>query len=288
VLNARRLVLLGAALSLSTGTVVFAQQWMHSELKRSSTRAAQVAHAPEVRVLVAREALPMGAVLRADQLRWQAWPAGDLSADYLTSAHATPEQLAGAVLRSPLSAGEPLTAGGVARPGERGLMAATLRPGMRAITINVSASTGVAGFVAPGDHVDLILTRMVEGAGAKRFVSETVLQDLRVVGMDQRASNEKKDAVVPQTATLEVTPKQAEVAAVASELGKLSLSLRSLAVDGAAPASQGVTRTWDRDATQTPAPAPAKVGALRRASPPAAVVQVIRGSQINNTPGSPR
>jgi pilus assembly protein CpaB len=286
VLNARRLILLGVGLSLSAGTVVIAQHWMHSELKRSSARAAQVAHAPEVRVLVAREALPMGAVLRADQLRWQAWPADAVSADYLTNAHATPEQVAGAVLRDPLAAGEPLTVGGLARPGERGTLAATLRPGMRAITINVSASTGVAGFVAPGDHVDLILSRVVDGAGPRRFVSETVLRDLRVVGMDQHATSEKKAAVVPQTATLEVTPKQAEITNLASELGKLSLSLRSLAADGAAPA--GVTRTWDLASTWPSDARPSRPRAPRRADPPAAVVQVVRGTQINNTPVSPQ
>jgi len=162
---------------------------------------------------------------------------------------------------------------------------------MRAITINVSASTGVAGFVIPGDHVDLLLSRLVDqGGGAKRFVSVTLLRDLRVVGMDQRANGEKKDAPVPQTATLEVTPKQAEMVSVAGELGKLSMSLRSLAPDPtAAPA---VGRTWDSEATGGAAPPrPSSANAQARprprvATPSAALVEVVRGSQVSGPQGS--
>src|SRR5687767_5791818 len=84
------------------------------------------------------------------------------------------------------TAAEPLTTARVVQPGERGFLAAVLKPGYRAVTVNVSASTGVAGFVFPGDRVDLVLSR---SAGEKRFVSETVLTDLRVVGTDQRSSN---------------------------------------------------------------------------------------------------
>jgi pilus assembly protein CpaB len=111
-----------------------------------------------------------------------------------------------------------------------------------------------------------------------------VLKDVRVVGMDQRASDEKdpkKDAAIPQTATLEVTPKGAEVIAVVSELGKLTLSLRSLALpDAAAAESRVVTRTSDREAVQAPVPvrraaAPRKPAA---AAPTVDRVEVIRGA----------
>jgi pilus assembly protein CpaB len=132
-----------------------------------------------------------------------------------------------------------------------------LRPGYRAVTVNVSASTGVGGFVMPGDHVDLVLSRSIEpngaGTGQKRVIGETVLSDVRVVGVDQRSYDGKKDVVVPQTATLEVTPKGAEVIAVVGELGKLSLSLRSLAASDTPIAEQRlVTRTVDSEAIGAP------------------------------------
>jgi pilus assembly protein CpaB len=156
-----------------------------------------------------------------------------------------------------------------------------LRPGYRAVTVNVSASTGVAGFVLPGDHVDVILSRELPGTGPqKRFVSETVLSDVRVVGMDQHAGSEKKDVVVPQTATLEVTPKGAEVLTVSGQLGTLTLALRSLANADVPPLeARVVTRTSDSEAVQAPR-------AVRRAAaapppPPAAPagprIEVIRG-----------
>jgi pilus assembly protein CpaB len=249
-----------------------------------------VATAPTHRVLVASSALPAGTILKPEQLRWQAWPADAPTGAYLTEASTRIDQLNGAVVRSSLAAGEPLSASRVAYPGDRSFLAAVLRPGYRAVTVNVSAASGVAGFVLPGDHVDLILSRTLDaGGGQKRFVSETVLTDVRVVGMDQRASDQndpKKDVIVPQTATLEVTPKGAEVIAVASELGRLSLSLRSLAApETPAVEARVVTRTSDREAIQAP------VAAVRRAAPrpaaPAAprgdAVEVVRGAAISVT-----
>jgi pilus assembly protein CpaB len=231
-MNIRRVVSLGAALLLSAGAVVATQHWMQGEVGRASATArAQASAKPAaLRVLVAAQTLPAGSILRAGQLRWQAWPADASTAGYLTSANARPEQFTGAVVRSDLAAGEPLNATRIVQSGDRSFLAAVLKPGYRAVTLNVSASTGVAGFIFPGDRVDVIFSRAGDGAGPQRHVtSETLLADVRVVGADQRIANAKKDVVVPQTATLEVTPRQAEGLAAASEMGKLSLSLRSLA-----------------------------------------------------------
>jgi pilus assembly protein CpaB len=232
VLNIRRVASLGAALLLSAGAVVATQHWMRGEVSRASATArAQASAKPAaLRVLVAAQMLPAGSILRAGQLRWQAWPADAPTAGYLTSANVRPDQFTGAVVRTDLAAGEPLSAARVVQSGDRSFLAAVLKPGYRAVTLNVSASTGVAGFIFPGDRVDVIFSRAAEGAGPQKHVtSQTLLADVRVVGADQRIVNVKKDVVVPQTATLEVTPGQAEALAAASEMGKLSLSLRSLA-----------------------------------------------------------
>ncbi|WP_374472523.1 Flp pilus assembly protein CpaB [Phenylobacterium sp.] len=283
-LTARRLKVLSLALLMSGGTVVLTQQWLQGAVRQAAAdaraEATPAAPAAGARVLVAATALPAGTLLKPEQVRWQDWPADASTAGYLTQANATPEQLAGAVVRTSLDAGEPLTATRVAKPGDRSFMAAVLRPGYRAVTVNVTTSAAVAGFVQPGDHVDLILSRSL-GDG-QPFVSETVLTDVRVLATDQRLAK-GEEVVVPQTATLEVTPKNAEVVAVVSELGKLSLSLRSLG-DGVATAEpRVVTRTSDREATQSAArPAAAPVAPSRPAPaprPPAPTVQVFRGSQ---------
>ena len=285
-LTARRVKLLSLALLMSGGAVVLTQQWLQGAVRQAAAeaRASSGGTAAPVaarRVLVAATTLPAGTVLKAEHLRWQAWPS-EAASGYLTDADVRLDQMAGAVVRNGLEAGEPLTRGRVAQPGERGVMAAVLRPGHRAVTVNVSASSAVAGFAVPGDHVDLILSRQ---AGEGRFVSETVLTDVRVLATDQRAAAEAgKDVVVPQTATLEVTPKGAEIVAVVTELGRLSLALRSLApAEGPLPQDRVVTRTSDIEALQAgavrrPAIRPPRATAPRTSPEPAAV-QVYRGSQ---------
>jgi len=135
-----------------------------------------------------------------------------------------------------MTAGQPVTQGSLVKPGDRGFLAAALGPGMRAITINVSARTGVAGFIFPGDHIDLMLTQTVRSTGEEGQAlkaTETILKNLRVLATDQATDSEVVDGktVVREfrTVTLEVTPKIAEKIAVAETIGTLSLALRSIA-----------------------------------------------------------
>jgi pilus assembly protein CpaB len=251
----RRLIFFCLALLVSGATVFAVQHWLHAELaNRQPGSTADAAPArPTAQVLVAKGDLPAGTFLRADMLRWQEWPRDTLDDSYVVQDKAKLEDFVGTVVRSRLTSGEPITAGRVARSGDRGFMAGVLSPGSRAVTVNVTPSTGMAGFVSPGDRVDLLLTMVVQPANKDeptRHMSETVLTDLRVLAMDQRISEDNKDITVPKTATLEVTPKQAEMVAVASELGLLSLSLRSLAAgDGTDDARDSMMPTWDSEAT---------------------------------------
>jgi Flp pilus assembly protein CpaB len=150
-----------------------------------------------------------------------------------------PADLIGTVVRNEITAGQPITHGSLIKPGERGFLAAALGPGMRAVTVSVSSTSGVAGFVFPGDRVDIVLTQAVSGGGEgpPLKVSETVIQNARVLATDQRMSAQGEDgkAVVQNfsTVTLEATPKIAEKIAVASTIGQLSLSLRSIADNSA-------------------------------------------------------
>jgi len=115
-------------------------------------------------------------------------------------------------------------------PGSRSFMAAVLRPGMRAVSVGVTATSGISGFVFAGDQVDLLLTHKTgKGEDTSHLVTETVLRNIRVLAVDQKVDAKPGDApTIARTATFEVTPKQAEIVAIVSEMGRLSLALRSL------------------------------------------------------------
>lgn len=284
---ARRLILILIAVLVSGGAIFLAQQWLHSS---SARPVAPVGHAvPVTQVLVAKTQLFEGQFIRPESLTWQAWPTGPLPDSYLVQGKVRPTDLVGAVVRSRLAPGQPVTFAQVVRPGERGFMAAVLTSGDRAVTVNVNASTGQAGFIFPGDHVDLILTMTVQSAnGVGRHVSETILRNVRIVGIDQSFTDgrkdEKTDLSIPKTATLEVTPKQAEAVSVAADVGVLSLSLRSVGGTEADPGPASVTKTWDTEVTQIalarPGPAaPATPSAQSTAPAPRGyIVEVVRGS----------
>jgi pilus assembly protein CpaB len=141
----------------------------------------------------------------------------------------------GAVVRKRIATGEPITDGAVVKPGERGFLAAVLEPGMRAVSVPLTPTSSNSGLIFPGDRVDLILTQSLvesKSEGSVRRVSETVLSDIRIIAMGAETGDDPQEGDANEkakTATLEVTPAQAEKVALLTELGKLSLSLRSLA-----------------------------------------------------------
>src|SRR5258708_16890283 len=156
-------------------------------------------------------------------------------------------------------------------------------PGYCSVKVTVTQSSVIACFVFPCDRDDVILTLTIQPEtkdgkkdGVERRASETVLADIRVLATDQRADDQKREVAIAKTATLEVSPKQAEIIAVASEMGKLSLSLRSLAQDGELIAEAN-THTWDIDAASLlrALPKSAGGGAGRK-------VSVVRGSNSKN------
>ncbi len=250
----RRLLFLFLALAVSGGTVVAARSWLQAQLAaREAPPVAVEVVKPAATVLVAKTDLPAGQFVRPENLRWQPWPEDGIAENYIVPDKARLEDFVGAVVRSGIVSGEPVVDGKVVRPGDRGFMAAVLTPGARAVTVTVTPSSGLAGFVFPGDRVDVIMTLTIQEKDKddkERRASETVLTDIRVLAVDQRADDQKKEVSVAKTATLEVSSKQAEVIAVASEMGKLSLSLRSLGQDETAVATEQATHTWDFEAAR--------------------------------------
>jgi pilus assembly protein CpaB len=187
------------------------------------------------KVLVAQRALPVGTIITADSVAFQLWPKEMVQQAYFIDGEADMNKLLGTVVRYPITAGQPVTQGALVAPGDRGFLAAALGAGMRAVTIPVSAKTGVGGFVFPGDHVDLMLTQTVPGrdGGAALKATETILRNVRVLATDHSTETEIEEGKTVvrafRTVTLEVTPKIAEKIAVSQTIGTLSLSLRSLA-----------------------------------------------------------
>jgi pilus assembly protein CpaB len=240
-MDVKKIVLLVGALLIAGVTAIMAKN-MFSGASAPVAQAGPAQPAPQgPEVLVAKRTLPVGTIIDADSFQYQPWPQGLVQDAYFTrgEANADPQSLIGTVVRNEISAGQPLSAGAIVRPGERGFLAAALGPGMRAVTVPVSATSGVAGFVFPGDRVDLVLTQEVAGGGdgAPLRASETIIRNIRVLAVDQRlnARDEAGNqvAVPSATVTFEATPKIAEKIAVAQTIGQLSLSLRSLADNNA-------------------------------------------------------
>lgn len=232
-MDRKKLVLLLGALIIAIGTAFAARSVFVGGAAPSAEAAAQPTGP---RVLVAKRALTAGTIITADALGFQPWPKELVQDAYFIDGEADMNKLLGTVVRYPITAGEPVTQGSLVSPGDRGFLAAALGPGMRAVTVPVSAMTGVAGFIFPGDRVDLVLTQEVdgEGDGPGLKTAETVLRNLRVLATDQtteKTTDENGKTVVTEfrTVTLEVTPKIAEKVAVAQTIGTLSLALRSIA-----------------------------------------------------------
>ncbi|MGB3377401.1 MAG: Flp pilus assembly protein CpaB [Allopontixanthobacter sediminis] len=231
-MDRKKLALLLCALIIAVGTALAAR----SMFAGNSAPVAQAAAVPQgPKVLVAQRGLPVGTIITADSISFQQWPEELVQDAYFLDGESDITKLLGTVVRYQISAGEPVTQGSLVAPGDRGFLAAALGPGMRAVTVPVSAKTGVAGFVFPGDRVDIVLTQTVAGDddGADLKAAETFLRNMRVLATDQSTTQETVEGktVVRQfrTVTLEVTPKIAEKIAVAQTIGSLSLSLRSIA-----------------------------------------------------------
>lgn len=183
-------------------------------------------------VLVARETLTIGSRIE-DQLRWQKWPTDSLSPEFITRS-SRPDaitELAGSVVRSTIALGEPI------RPikllgADQSFMSSILPSGKRAVATTIAAATAAGGFILPDDYVDVIMTSRQDNTDG--FVTETILNNIRVLAIDQTIREVQDDEgnntfVVGQTATLELTPRQAEIITVAQQMAdRLTLALRSV------------------------------------------------------------
>jgi pilus assembly protein CpaB len=228
-MNLTRIVVLCVAL-VAAGAAVLVMRGMLGG--GTPTVQASVPPPTTADVLVASKDIASGRVLAIDSVRWQSWPQSSVSDAFIVR---TPESkvekvVEGVVVRAPLVAGQPITEASIVHSGSAGFMAATLSPGMRAVSIAISEETGAGGFILPNDRVDVIQTRdLSQGGGTKNFQAQTILRDVRVLAIGQ-AADQPKDAqvVTGKTATVELTPYQSELIQQARLQGTLSLALRPL------------------------------------------------------------
>jgi pilus assembly protein CpaB len=230
-MNSKRIVFLLLAVIVAGTTAFLARAWLQAE---RAAIAAQIAApkpvvAPSVQVLVARNALRTGQLIKPEDLRWQAWPQGALPQTYIIEGKRPISDFVGAVARISFRVGQPIVDTDIVMPGSRGFLAAVLRPGLRAVSVPATATSAVSGFIYAGDRVDVLLTHTLNGPNGQHHATETVLRNARVIAMDQKldfAPGDKPD--VAKTATLELTAKQTEIVTLAVKMGELSLVLRSL------------------------------------------------------------
>jgi pilus assembly protein CpaB len=188
-------------------------------------------------VLVATGAIGLGRAVNAESVGWRTWPADGIAESYIVRSQRPDAvtELTGNLVRGSFAAGEPIVEAKLIRS-DRGFLSAVLPKGMRAVAVRVNAASTAGGFILPEDRVDIILIRQASGGDA---TSETILQNVRVLAIDQMVEQtgpEKQATVVAQdTATLELTPEQAELIVQAQQIGTISLSLRSIEDQTARP-----------------------------------------------------
>jgi pilus assembly protein CpaB len=229
-MNIRSLILALVAVLIAGGAAL----GVRSLIAGSQTPTVVAAPAPvepEKMVLVAVKPLPTGHIIAIENLRWVAWPEDGVDPQFHVKGVVTEQSLAGKVIKVPVAQGAPLLLNQVVGPGERGFLAAVLGKDMRAVTVAVTNTTGVGGFVFPGDRVDLVLTHEVpNGANLPLRGAETILTNVRVLAVNEKTDDTGQVGAIPavQSVTLEVPPPFVEEIAVMQRLGAISLSLRPI------------------------------------------------------------
>lgn len=286
-MNRSVLMIMGGALLVA----IVVAMLVNAKLSPKTKKEADVSN----QVLVANRQILTGEVLKPEDVRWEPWPAGGMfqgvikHEEYPDKDHEP--DIYQKPLRRKLESGEPITFQAMVPDVKAGnnFLAATISPGMRAVGMPVSAVSAAGGFVAPGDHVDVILSYQtslpdqLQDVGRNmfgRYASQTVLSDVKVLAVDQSFKDEKREAKIARVVTLEVSKENAETLALAAQLGDLSLALR---------------RIGERDAPaamETPITSEARISEVFRklgsggngGGAIAGTVRVYNGTSVQNVP----
>jgi pilus assembly protein CpaB len=265
-------MMIGIAIVFGLAAVFMAQKWLDRQSNR--LRQAQVAPKPAVAtVVVAAAPLRFGTELSKQHLREVAWPEGAVPTGAFTSIN---DILDGKTRRAALVAmeeNEPLLRSKITGPGQRASLAAVIDPGMKALTVRVNDVNGVAGFVLPGERVDVLLTR---SADKDEAWADVLLQNVRVLAADQSADERSDKPSVVKAVTLEVSTAQAQMLSLASTLGSLSLVLRPAGIVDLEATQRIRVADLGRDDVKAPPASVVVEAPARVASPPTRTVSVAR------------
>lgn len=257
----RGMMMVTVSLVLGLAAAWLANAWVQQRLG-----AATAAEDEGVRVVVAAAPIPFGTRVQNQHTRTVRLPTGTAPTDHFSA----PEDVEGQIALQQVLTGEILLRPRFSEHGTGSTLAALIKPNMRAVTVRVNDVIGVAGFLLPGNRVDVLGTRMVD----RRAVTETILRDLNVLAVDQRARPDREEPVLVRAVTLEMTPGQAETLVKAREEGSIQLALRNpLEVEPEPVVAEA-------------APAPTPPPAPRRAAPrppPNPTITVIRGTHVDTT-----
>jgi pilus assembly protein CpaB len=229
---ASRLIILSVAVAAAGGAGYVAKKMVAPPPAQVVVNSPQKPAVALQDVLVLSGDVAMGSPLE-NNISWESWPSDGVNANFITRA-AEPDalqKLKGSVARVALYTGEPLRRSKLIGEGQS-FMSSILPSGMRAVATAISADTSAGGFILPNDFVDVIMTRRSDtGSGGSGFSTETILKNIRILAIDQtiQEDEEGKKTRVGQTATLELTPQQAEIITVAQQMAdRLTLALRPI------------------------------------------------------------
>ncbi len=228
-----QIAVLGLAVVAAAGAGWLAMNLTAQEPQDQSQSGPVVQQSTE-QVLVASADIAMGGEI-SSQVSWADWPIGAIQEGFIKKSvePAALEEIIGTLVRSPILTGEPIRRAKLVGAGQS-FMSSILPSGKRAVATQVAADTSAGGFVLPNDYVDLIMTRRIVATAEapERFTTETVLKNIRVLAIDQniQEDEEGRRVKVGETATLELTPEQAELLTVVQQMAdRLTLALRSVA-----------------------------------------------------------
>ena len=240
-------IVIAVAALFAGGVFYFLLQYMENVEKNAVMQAELAKPGVEaVDIMVADIDMPAGTVIDSNNMDWQPWPDDSLGDGYVAyreddgdDQSDLEEPYYDQIVRRTILAGEPITEAKLFTREGATFLSGMLTPGMRAVAIKVQDVSGVGGFIMPGDHVDVIVSlkwkvdqdARKSGVPVIEYTSETIVQNARVMGIDQAFGDFEENVVKASAITIEVTPKQVEIIAVAGSKGTLSLSLRSLVPD---------------------------------------------------------
>ena len=248
----RLIILVGAAIAAMAAAFLVRNMAEPTTVTQTVTELQteiQTKEVSEVKVLVARRDMAIGDRLATSDFEWAPWPEMSIVKGYLTEADNSDaiERMAGAIVRIPIYNREPILPQKLVLADDSSLMAALLSPGMRAISVEISTESASGGFILPNDKVDVILTHEVQVQTdqmvMERPISTTIIKNVRVLAIDQvfKPDENGKPSQIGNTATLEVSDKEAELVALSQRMGTLSLSLRPWSDAGEAMARDSRT-----------------------------------------------